>query len=67
MTTITVVIEDDGAGAFTMQGNVDDPSAFNRPHTPALIFGAYLAAHADQVALAAWAWYRESTKKEATQ
>ena len=63
MTTITIVVEDDGSGAFTMVGNVDDPSAFQREPTPALIFGSYLAAHAEQLAQGAWAWYRDGVKR----
>lgn len=64
MTTITIVVEDDGTGAFTMVGNVDDPAAFGREPTPALIFGSYLAAHAEQLAQDAWTWYRGSAKRE---
>lgn len=64
MTTITIVIKDDPDGAIHMEGNVDDPAAFQKRPTPAVIFSGYLAANAEQLAQSAWEWFRDSAKAD---
>jgi len=58
MNKVTVTIEDTDEG-LAMQGNIEDTEAFNKPPTPALILGSYLAANAEKICTDAVAWFKQ--------
>ena len=57
MTTVTVLIKDDG-DTVTFEGSLDNPNAINEAPTAALIIGSYLAANAEKVMKDSMAWFR---------
>lgn len=58
MSTVTVTIVDTPTG-IDMQGEIDNPNAFNEPPTAALVIGSYLAANAERVIADATTWFKE--------
>lgn len=42
--------------SFDMLATVSDPTAVDRPPTPAMIVGTFIVAHLDQIVLEATAW-----------
>lgn len=58
MNTVTITIKDNEANTLEMEGRVEDEAAFEKPPTPALIVGSYLAAHAEKIAIDAMAWFK---------
>jgi hypothetical protein len=57
MNTVNLIIKDSEAG-LEFEGHVEDQSAFDRPPTPALILGSYLAANAEQICKDAMRWFK---------
>jgi len=59
MTIATIVITDMPDNQYTIEGTLDRPEAINEPPTPALIIGAYLSAHINEISDNAIAWYNQ--------
>jgi hypothetical protein len=61
MTTVTIIIKDEG-DSVQLEGHLEDPSALQEMPTAALIIGSYLAANAERVCKDAIAWFgKQST------
>jgi hypothetical protein len=65
MNTITITIKDEEEG-LSMEGRVEDQTAFDRPPTAALIVGSYLAAKTDQICKDALAWFQSEVVSDIT-
>ena len=57
MNKVLVTIEDTDEG-LTLEGRVEDTTAFDRPPTPALVVGSYLAANIEQICKDAMSWFK---------
>ena len=65
MSVVIITISDREGGGVDLEGRLDDFESVNKPPTPALIIGSFLAAHPERLIEASIVWYREEMKGSA--